>query len=68
MPAGVSLEGKIDMVKDPVCGMQVAKDSQCRYVHLGTTHFFCSEHCLASFRQAPQSYLSELQKIRASSP
>ncbi len=49
------------MLRDPVCGMQVTEDSKYRFIHQGATHFFCSEHCLNKFRQAPQSYLSARQ-------
>ncbi len=53
------------MAIDPVCGMQVAEDSQYRFVHQGATHLFCSEHCLNKFRQAPQSYVPEQQESAA---
>lgn len=50
------------MARDPVCGMEVTEDSRYRFTHQGATHFFCSEHCLNKFRQAPQHYLSEQQE------
>ncbi|MEW6133483.1 MAG: heavy metal translocating P-type ATPase [Pseudomonadota bacterium] len=53
------------MLRDPVCGMQVADDSPYRFVHQGATHLFCSEHCLNKFRQAPQSYPAEQQQSAA---
>ncbi len=34
---------------DPVCGMTVDKGSALRLEHDGRTHFFCSEHCRATF-------------------
>jgi uncharacterized membrane protein YraQ (UPF0718 family)/YHS domain-containing protein len=34
---------------DPVCGMTVDKGSALRLEHDGHTHFFCSEHCRATF-------------------
>jgi uncharacterized membrane protein YraQ (UPF0718 family)/YHS domain-containing protein len=34
---------------DPVCGMTVDKSTALRLEHAGHTHFFCSEHCRATF-------------------
>jgi uncharacterized protein len=34
---------------DPVCGMRVDKGTALRLEHDGHTHFFCSEHCRATF-------------------
>ena len=34
---------------DPVCGMTVDTGSALRLEHGGRTHFFCSEHCRATF-------------------
>ncbi len=39
---------------DPVCGMKVDKDKAVRRVRDGRTHFFCSEHCAASFKTQPE--------------
>jgi Cu+-exporting ATPase len=30
-----------------------------RYEHDGRTYFFCSDHCLAKFKESPDTYLSE---------
>jgi uncharacterized protein len=34
---------------DPVCGMSVDRATARRLEHDGRTHFFCSEHCRATF-------------------
>jgi len=39
---------------DPVCGMKVDKDKAVRRVLDGRTHYFCSEHCAASFETGGQ--------------
>jgi heavy metal translocating P-type ATPase len=47
-----------NLVKDPVCGMDVDPNSTAyRSEHDGHTHFFCSEHCRAKFEADPDSYL-----------
>ncbi|GAB4336695.1 MAG: hypothetical protein Kow0089_07290 [Desulfobulbaceae bacterium] len=39
--------------RDPVCGMQVAvTDATPRYRHDGQEYYFCSTHCMRSFRSA----------------
>jgi Cu+-exporting ATPase len=43
--------------KDLVCGMAVGADSPHRFFHRGVAYFFCSPHCLESFRKAPDRYL-----------
>jgi Cu+-exporting ATPase len=48
-----------DLVIDLVCGMTIAPDTaaQTREVD-GTTYYFCSAHCAASFDTEPQRYIS----------
>jgi uncharacterized protein len=36
-------------VSDPVCGMRVDRAKAVRVERAGQTHYFCSEHCAASF-------------------
>jgi uncharacterized protein len=46
---------------DPVCGMKVDRAKALRLERDGTTHFFCSEHCMSRFeaeRQAAGGSLS----------
>jgi Cu+-exporting ATPase len=45
--SGQQLDNAIE--KDPVCGMDVAKDSPYQHVHANTTYRFCSQHCLHKF-------------------
>jgi len=47
-----------NMVKDPVCGMDVDSSSAAyRSDHDGHTYYFCSQHCQAKFEADPVSYL-----------
>jgi Cu+-exporting ATPase len=42
---------------DPACGMPVDPDTSTRSAELeGTTYYFCSDHCLASFKAQPTGY------------
>jgi YHS domain-containing protein len=45
---------------DPVCGMNVdpAKAGG-EFAYKGTKYYFCSKHCLHSFRSAPERHLSK---------
>jgi YHS domain-containing protein len=42
---------------DPVCGMSVDKANAKRLDYEGTTYFFCSDHCRASFEAEPERYV-----------
>ncbi|MDT8398415.1 MAG: heavy metal translocating P-type ATPase [Pseudomonadales bacterium] len=44
--------------RDPVCHMVVSPASRHRHVHEDKPYYFCSEHCLHSFKEHPQHYLS----------
>lgn len=51
------------MAKDPVCGMTV--DSEKALYKIGyqnQQYFFCSQHCLESFKQKPNKYLDPQQQ------
>jgi YHS domain-containing protein len=41
---------------DPVCGMEVARDSEFRATHNGTVVLFCSASCLRRFTAEPERY------------
>jgi Cu+-exporting ATPase len=43
---------------DPVCGMQVAKDSERRHVHEDTEYLFCSSSCQDKFVDSPDKYVN----------
>ena len=50
---------------DPICGMNVEPDSAAgSHVHGGQTYYFCSQHCLAKFKEDPEKFL----KSAASAP
>src|SRR3972149_7063317 len=47
------------LVKDPVCGMDVDQESAAgRYEHEGQTYFFCNPYCLEKFKAEPTKYLT----------
>ena len=46
-------------LKDPVCGMDVTKDSGFHFSHQDHTYYFCSEHCHGKFQASPSTYLSD---------
>lgn len=44
----------MDKVKDPVCGMMIAPESAAgKSEHNGSTYYFCSTSCKASFDADP---------------
>lgn len=45
-----------NVLKDPVCGMDVGKDSPHHIEHGGEKIYFCSEHCLTKFQENPSAY------------
>src|SRR5438132_4482358 len=43
---------------DPVCGMQVEPNTAAeKYEYKGQTYFFCSQNCLAKFKEDPEKFL-----------
>lgn len=47
------------MVKDPVCGMQIAsEEASFKFDYQNQQYFFCSQNCLESFKLNPHRYLS----------
>ena len=51
-------------LKDPVCGMDVGKDSP-HYTEQGEEKiYFCSEHCLTKFQESPSAYLAKHETYR----
>jgi len=52
-------------VKDPVCGMEVDRNTAThRADHNGNEYFFCSDHCLEKFRTDPGRYLDVSRQDR----
>ena len=44
---------------DPFCGMNVEPNSAAgSHVHNGQTYYFCSQHCLAKFKEDPEKFLN----------
>jgi Cu+-exporting ATPase len=44
--------------KDPVCGMSTSDENAfLRLEHQGQMYYFCSEHCLKKFQEAPEKYV-----------
>ena len=42
------------MATDPICGMTVNPESAAgNYLHNGQSYYFCSQHCLAKFKEEP---------------
>src|SRR5437870_3425476 len=43
---------------DPVCGTSVEPNTAAgKHEHSGQTYFFCSHHCMAKFKEAPENFL-----------
>lgn len=58
-----SKEGKGDVRKDPVCGMDVDID-RARFIsfHKDKTLYFCSEDCKGKFEEAPAEFIIEKEE------
>ncbi|MDD2652102.1 MAG: heavy metal translocating P-type ATPase [Sulfurimonas sp.] len=48
---------KANELKDLICGMSVSSDSKYSYGYENKEYYFCSEHCLAKFKENPQKYI-----------
>jgi len=44
-------------VKDPVCGMEVSKDTALHLEYKGAAYYFCSDTCQHKFKDDPQAYI-----------
>jgi Cu+-exporting ATPase len=57
-PRAAAGDGSQVKEKDPVCGMQVARETaKYKSDHAGKTYYFCSAQCREKFRQNPAQYL-----------
>src|SRR5918995_7049455 len=46
------------IITDPICGMTVdPKSAAGKHEHNGQTYYFCSQHCLAKFKEDPEKWL-----------
>ncbi|HID81407.1 MAG TPA: heavy metal translocating P-type ATPase [Chromatiales bacterium] len=45
-------------LQDPVCGMQVSKESKYRFVYKDEPYYFCSQSCQDKFQADPENYLA----------
>jgi Cu+-exporting ATPase len=60
--SGAALSGAAT-VKDPVCGMKVNPATAAGSIERhGTTYYFCSQKCLAKFRQNPEQFVGDSPK------
>ena len=48
--------------KDPVCGMTVEPSAERTFDYRDKTYYFCSDKCLAKFKNNPELYLNEDNK------
>ncbi len=57
---GKQTSGATMMAKDPVCGMQVEPAKAAgKLEHDGKSYFFCSKHCLETFRKEPARFVAQ---------
>jgi YHS domain-containing protein len=47
------------VIVDPVCGMQVSKDSEWTAEYDGKTYYFCSQSCRDQFTADPMQYMKD---------
>jgi Cu+-exporting ATPase len=53
-------EARTAMVKDPVCGMMIDKDTAAGKSEFdGQTYYFCAPICKTRFDQNPQAYIGK---------
>ena len=54
------MEVKINMVKDPVCGMNVdEKTANFKSEYMDKTYYFCNQSCKAVFEKNPKRFTDE---------
>jgi YHS domain-containing protein len=57
------MEVKIDMVKDPVCGMNAdEKTATVKSEYMGKTYYFCNQSCKVVFDKNPQRFTDDHSK------
>jgi YHS domain-containing protein len=50
------MEVRLELTKDPVCGMMVDEKSKWKSTYSGKTYYFCSEGCKRTFEKNPKKY------------
>jgi len=54
------MEVKLNMVKDPVCGMNVdEKTGTLKSEYMGKTYYFCSQSCKEVFEKNPKRFAED---------
>ena len=53
-----------NVLKDPVCGMDVGKDSLHHTEYGGGKIYFCSEHCLTKFQENPSATVQNMNNLQ----
>ena len=62
-------EAKSTEVIDPVCGMTVQPGAAAgSFEYDGRTYYFCSTHCLNTFKDTPESFLKRAAQITSQRP
>ena len=56
------------VLRDPVCGMEVAESAPLSATHEGVTYRFCSASCKERFEASPATYLQEESAAPAATP
>jgi YHS domain-containing protein len=52
-------EGNAQVIRDPVCKMEVKGDSKITSNYKGKEYRFCSEDCKKAFKLAPEKYVKD---------
>ncbi|MDE2428317.1 MAG: heavy metal translocating P-type ATPase [Burkholderiales bacterium] len=52
---------------DPVCGMQVAKNTEKMARFQGVAYYFCSQSCVSKFNAAPENYVKAKRTLSVGS-
>lgn len=63
------VEGAKDMLDgapmiDPVCGMEVTKESEWTAEFEGVTFYFCCEDCRDKFVETPDKFMEKLEEMK----
>lgn len=56
------------MLRDPVCGQQVSRDTPFKLELDGRVLYFCSEECLEDFQEDPGAYLEPMEEESSRRP